>query len=164
LNKLVFSIGDKVVYPGHGIAQVDDILTRNLGETEHKFFCLTILDGKGTKIMVPTFQVDSAGLRKIADKKEATKVYQILKERKLKTTNQTWNRRFRDYTEKLKTGSMYEIAEVIRDLSVLSSEKELSFGEKKMLESAQTLLVAEIAIIKSKPQEKILDEIQGFFV
>ena len=115
------------------------------------------------KIMVPVIQADSVGLRKVVDKKAIDKVYAILRDRKCKIDTQTWNRRFREYSQKIKTGSVFEIAEVLRDLSVLSSEKELSFGEKKMLDMAQGLLVSEIAIAKARSQERVIGELREIF-
>jgi CarD family transcriptional regulator len=113
--------------------------------------------------MVPVSQAESVGLRKVVDRKAVEKVYAILRTRTAKIDTQTWNRRFREYSTKIKTGSVFEIAEVLRDLSVLSGEKELSFGEKKMLDMAQSLLVAEIAIAKARTHEKVMGELQEIF-
>lgn len=151
--------GDIVVYPGHGVGQVDAVQVKKVGGEEHKFLEIIIND-TGMKVMVPTSQADSVGLRKVVPKKTVTEVYTIIKDRKAKVVSQTWNRRHREYLQKIKTGSLIEIAEVIRDLLILSSGKSLSFGEKKMMDVAQNLLVNEISIVKSRPQEKILDEIQ----
>lgn len=157
-----FKVGDKVVYPKHGVGQIIAMMTKSIGGTEQKFFEINVVDS-GLKIMVPTEQVDSVGLRRVVDKKALEKVYAILRDRRFKMDTQTWNRRFREYSQKIKTGSVYEIAEVLRDLSVLSTEKELSFGEKKMLEEAEGLLVNEIAIAKSRTQEKVRGELQEIF-
>lgn len=159
-----FKVGDKVVYPGHGVGEVDAVVVRDLGGSEQQLLSITMLDVKKTKILVPVSQVNAVGLRRVVDKKCVDKVYEILKERNFKVDNQTWNRRFREYSQKLKTGSLYEIAEVLRDLCVLSHGKELSFGEKKMLESAQNLLVSEIAIVKARPVEKVVGELQEIFM
>lgn len=112
------------------------------------------------KILVPVAQCDSVGLRRIVDKKTIDKVFRILKDRTSKIDTQTWNRRFREYSQKIKTGSVFEIAEVIRDLSVLSADKELSFGEKKMLDTAHGLLASEIAVARSRPTEKVIGELR----
>jgi CarD family transcriptional regulator len=158
-----FKIGDKVVYPGHGVGEIDATINRNLGGVEQPFLSITMLDIKKTRILVPVAQVESVGLRRVVDKKSLDKVYEILKRRDFKPDTQTWNRRYRDYSQKLKTGSLYEIAEVLRDLSVLGAGKELSFGEKKMLESAQNLLVAEISVVKARSHEKVVGELQELF-
>lgn len=96
--------------------------------------------------MIPRDNVKSVGLRPIISQDEADKVVGILKEREVKIDNQTWNRRYREYMEKIKTGSVYEIAEVLRDLFVLKVDKELSFGERKMLDTARTLLFKELSL------------------
>lgn len=157
-----FKIGDKVVYPGHGVGEINSVKSRHIAGTEQQFFEITIIES-GMKIMVPVAQADSVGLRKVVDKKAVDKVYAILKNRDFKIDTQTWNRRFREYSQKIKTGSVFEIAEVMRDLSVLSAGKELSFGEKKMLDTAQSLLVSEIAIAKSRTHERVMGEIREIF-
>jgi len=162
LKNKFFKEGDKVVYPGHGVALINQIQIRVLGGKEQQIFDMTILDS-GMKIMVPVQQAEAVGLRKVVDKKSVDKVYQILKARDFKIDTQTWNRRFRAYSQKIKTGSLFEIAEVLRDLSVLSSDKQLSFGEKKMLDTAQTLLVSEIAIAKARTPEKVIGELRAIF-
>lgn len=159
---VVFKIGDKIVYPGHGVGEIESIRSTSIGGTEQQFYNITILES-GMKVMVPMGQASAVGLRKIIDKKTIDKVYAILKERDFKIDTQTWNRRFREYSQKIKTGSVYEIAVVLRDLSVLSADKELSFGEKKMLDMAQSLLASEIAIAKSRPQDKIVGELRALF-
>lgn len=161
-NTKSFKVGDKIVYPGHGVGQITQLKSKAVAGTEQQFFDITIMES-GMKIMVPVIQVESVGLRKVVDKKAIDKVYAILKDRKGKIDTQTWNRRFREYSQKIKTGSVYEIAEVMRDLSVLSAEKELSFGEKKMLDMAQSLLVSEIAIAKARSQEKVMVELREIF-
>jgi CarD family transcriptional regulator len=107
-------------------------------------------------IMIPTENVQTVGLRRIIGRDMVTKVYKILREKKVEVDQQTWNRRYREYTEKIKTGSVLEIAKVLRDLFVLKADKELSFGERKMLDTARNLLVKELAIARSFPEEKIM--------
>ena len=158
-----FNVGDKVVYPGHGVGKIEALSSKSIAGTEQQFFNITIVES-GMKIMVPTGQANSVGLRKVMDKKSVERVYDILRTRNShKIDQQTWNRRFREYNQKIKTGSAFEIAEVLRDLTILSNGKELSFGEKKMYETAQSLLVSEIAVAKSRTQERVITEIQSFF-
>lgn len=161
----LFEAGDKVVYPGHGVGILDEVVTKNVGGADHTFYGITILDSKHTKIMVPVSQAHMVGLRKIVSMQQMQEVFEILRRRSTKVdlkagNGQTWNRRSRDYTLKLKTGSLLEIAEVTRELAVLSKSKELSFGERKMLESAQYLLVSELALVKDRSHEAILGELQ----
>ena len=100
-------------------------------------------------IMLPLGNVDNVGLREIIAQKEVPKLYSILKKRDVVIDNQTWNRRYREYMDKIKTGSVYEVAEVYRDLLMLKLEKELSFGERKMLDIARSLLVKEISLAEN---------------
>ncbi len=157
-----FKSGDKIVYPGHGVGEVEGIRTTVLGGQEHHIYNIRILDS-GMKVMVPVSQAAAVGLRRIIDKKAIDEVFSILKDRDFKIDTQTWNRRFREYSQKIKTGSVFEIAIVLRDLSVLSADKELSFGEKKMLDMAETLLVSEIAIAKARPHDKVVGELRALF-
>jgi CarD family transcriptional regulator len=157
-----FKVGQMVVYPGHGVGEVTAIVTRCIAGSEQSFFEIEIADS-GMKVMVPEVQAAAVGLRTIVDRKTVDKVYDLLKARDFKIDTQTWNRRFRQYSQKLKTGSLFEIAEVMRDLAVLSYDKELSFGEKKMLDTAQGLLVSEIALAKARPTDRIVGEIQAIF-
>jgi CarD family transcriptional regulator len=114
-------------------------------------------------IMIPTKNVDNVGLRELIRQKEVPKLYSILKKKKTMIDNQTWNRRFREYTEKIKTGSVYEVAEVYRDLLTLKIDKELSFGERKMLDTARNLLVKEISLAKKVKEEQIVKDLDRIF-
>ncbi|MCB0355246.1 MAG: hypothetical protein KDD64_17060, partial [Bdellovibrionales bacterium] len=165
LKRKQFKLGDKVVYPGHGVGEITEVIDRTIAGSNHQVYQMTLIDKnkKEFMAMVPVAQADSVGLRRVVDKKTVDKVFEILRDRSFKIDTQTWNRRFREYTQKLKTGSVFEIAEVIRDLSVLSIDKDLSFGEKKMLESAQNLLASEIAIARSRSEEKVMTELREMF-
>ena len=157
-----FKIGEKVVYPAHGVGVIEGVQTKFLSGNERKFYMLRIIDSDMT-IMIPTENVQSVGLRRIIGKDMVAKVYKILRDKKVEIDQQTWNRRYREYTEKIKTGSVLEIAKVLRDLFVLKGDKELSFGERKMLDTARNLLVKELAIAKSHSEEKIMEELRGIF-
>jgi CarD family transcriptional regulator len=159
---LVFKVGEKVVYPAHGVGEIEAIRTNAISGTEKKFYMLRILE-TGMKIMIPIDNVESVGLRKVIDRAMVTKVYKILRQKKVETDQQTWNRRYREYTEKIKTGSVLEIAKVLRDLFVLKGDKELSFGERKMLDTARNLLVKELSIARSHSEEKIMEELRHIF-
>lgn len=154
-----FGIGDKVVYPAHGVGVVESIESKSVGGAEARFYSLTILES-GMKIMVPVRQAETVGLRRVVDSKSIEEVYKILRDRKVIVGQQTWNRRYREYTQKIKTGSVFEIAKVIRDLSVLTGKKELSFGERKMLDTSLGLLVKEISIAKARPEETVRAELK----
>ncbi len=162
-KKLAFKSGDKVVYPGHGVGIINSLITKSIAGSEQQFFDITLMENE-MKVMIPVPQAESVGLRKVVDKKAIDEVYGILQKRhKGKLDSQTWNRRFREYSQKLKTGSVYEIAEVLRDLTVLGHDKELSFGEKQMRETAETLLASEIAVSRSRSPEKVTAELRALF-
>ena len=116
-------------------------------------------------IMIPTKNVESVGLREIIDKKEVPKVYEVMKYRKDGSPDsQTWNRRYREYMDKIKTGSLYDVAEVFRDLFLLKLTKDLSFGERKLYDTAQVLLVRELSTAKKTDEAAILSEIESLFI
>jgi CarD family transcriptional regulator len=157
-----FRVGDKAVYPAYGVAEVTGLETKEISGQKTSFYILKILEN-GMRIMVPTKNVATVGLRAIVKKAEVKDVYDILKSRDVSVDSQTWNRRYREYMEKIKTGSVYEVAEVLRDLSLLKNSKELSFGERKMLDTARSLLVKELAIAKASKEEKIEKELEAIF-
>ncbi|MCB0342468.1 MAG: CarD family transcriptional regulator [Pseudobdellovibrionaceae bacterium] len=157
-----FSVGDNAVYPGHGVGQVKAIETKEILGSKQTFYSIEIIE-TGMKIMVPKNNVASVGLRPIISNEEADKVIAILKETEVKVDNQTWNRRYREYMEKIKTGSVYEIAEVLRDLYLLKVDKELSFGERRMLDTARTLLLRELSLAKGPEELKASAEMADIF-
>lgn len=155
----MFEIGDKAVYPGHGVGVIEKIETREISGSNKSFYVLKIADN-GMTIMIPTDHAQMVGLREIIPEFLVPKVFQILKEKDVSVYNQTWNRRYREYMEKINTGSIFEIAEVLRDLYVLKNEKELSFGERKILDTAKNLLVKEIAIARRTLENEIVQELR----
>jgi CarD family transcriptional regulator len=157
-----FSVGDKAVYPVHGVAEVVALEQRDFGGSTTSVYILKIL-GTGLKIMVPAMNAGSVGLRDLITSKQVKDVIEILKSRDIPRDTQTWNRRYREYMEKIKTGSVFEIAEVMRDLSVLRQTKDLSFGERKMLETARNLLIKELALAKGVAEDKLATEIDAMF-
>jgi CarD family transcriptional regulator len=159
---VTFQVGDKAVYPAHGVAEITGIESKEIGGKKHTFYILRILEN-GMRIMVPTKNIAAVGLRQVINRTEIKEIYDILKTREVSVEGQTWNRRYREYMEKIKTGSVFEIAEVLRDLSVLKHGKELSFGERKMLDTARGLLVKELAVAKSAKEEKIEAELEKIF-
>jgi CarD family transcriptional regulator len=158
----MFKIGDLAVYPSHGVGVIERIETRQDSGSAQDFYIMRILENDMI-IMIPTTNVDNVGLRELIRQKEVPKLYSILKKKKTMMDNQTWNRRFREYTEKIKTGSVYEVAEVYRDLLTLKIEKELSFGERKMLDTARNLLVKEISLAKRVKEEQIEKDLDRIF-
>jgi len=158
----MFQIGDKAVYPGHGVGVIEAIEIKQISGRELMFYILRVLDN-GMTIMIPRDNAGAVGLRGVIRKLEIPKVLKILRDRDVEIDNQTWNRRYREYMEKINTGSIFEIAEVLRDLYLLRTEKELSFGERKILETAKNLLVKELAIVRDVKETDILREIKTIF-
>jgi CarD family transcriptional regulator len=158
----MFKIGDLAVYPAHGVGVIERIESKKISGFTQDFYVMRILENNMI-IMIPLQNVDSVGLREIINQKEVTKLYSILKKKKVSAENQTWNRRYREYTEKIKTGSVFEVAEVYRDLLTLKVEKELSFGERKMLDTARMLLVKEISLAKKVKEEQIEKDLDKIF-
>jgi len=158
----MFKIGDLAVYPAHGVGRIESIETRKISGEEQDFYIMKILDNNMI-IMIPVRNVDSVGLRDIIDVEEVPKVYEIMKRRDMPPDNQTWNRRYREYMEKIKSGSVYEVAEVLRDLYLLKEDKDLSFGERKMLDTAQSLLLKELSIAKKTDEGAIMSDINSIF-
>ena len=125
-----FKTGDKAVYPVYGVGTVTSVENKEIMGSTLTFYTLKFMD-TGMKVMVPKNNAKNVGLRPIISENEATNVLDILRDKDVKVDNQTWNRRYREYMEKIRTGSVIEIAEVLRDLYVLKVDKELSYSEKK---------------------------------
>ena len=158
-----FAVGDLAVYPAHGVGQIQSIESRVVNGEEHNFYIMKVIEN-GMVIMIPTDNVESVGLREIIDKKEIPKVYDVMKSRKdTMPDNQTWNRRYREYMDKIKTGSLYDVAEVFRDLFLLKLTKDLSFGERKLYDTAQVLLVRELSTATNTDEASIITEIESLF-
>ena len=158
----MFVEGDMAVYPAHGVGLIQAIEKQTIGGVDQAFYVMKILDNDMT-IMIPTATSENVGLRAIISKDEVEKVLDILKERDVKISSQTWNRRYRDYMEKIKTGSVYEVAVVLRDLFLLRVDKDLSYGERKMMDTAKNLLIKEISLARNVAEEKVEIQIEKLF-
>ena len=162
METVVFTEGDMAVYPAHGVGVIKSIETQQVAGVDQTFYVLEII-GNSMRIMIPTSSSENVGLRSIVNKKEATEVLNILKDRAIEIDSQTWNRRYREYMEKIKTGSIFEVAAVLRDLFLLSVDKDLSYGERKMLDTAKGLLVKELSIAQDVEEDKISKKIENIF-
>jgi CarD family transcriptional regulator len=161
-QKPSFKVGDKAVYPAQGVAEVISIDEKDIAGQRQQFYVLRILD-TDRKIMVPVNNAKSVGLRPPVTERQIREIFAILKERTFAFDNQTWNRRYRGFMDKIKTGSVFDVAEVMRDLYRLKAEKSLSFGERRMLETARTLIVKEIAVTRDRSEDKVQAEIEKIF-
>ena len=156
----MFSIGDYAVCPGHGVGQICDIEEREMGDQIKTFFIIKILTN-GMTVMVPT---DSeTGIRVLVGEPDVNQVYTILEDHDIKVDNSTWNRRYREYSAKIKTGSVVEIAEVLRQLFLLKEKKSLSFGEKKMLDQCRELLAQEFSLTNQIDKNSVNEKINSYF-
>jgi len=156
----MFNVGDYAVCPGHGVGQIVAIEERELGGDNKRFYIVKII-ANGLSVMVP---VDSeTGVRHLVEDQDITEVYELLKTHDIAIDNSTWNRRYREYMTKIKTGSLIEIAEVLRALFLLKSKKTLSFGEKKMLDQCRDLLALEISLSSAKAKEDVKGQINSCF-
>ncbi|HLA27507.1 MAG TPA: CarD family transcriptional regulator [Syntrophales bacterium] len=158
----MFKVGDLAVYPAQGVGLIEAIEYRDVMGCNQKFYIMKIL-GNGMKIMIPTDSAASVGLREIIPAEDIPKVYAILRNKDVTIDRQTWNKRYRDYLEKIKTGSVFEIASVLRDLFMLKVDKNLSFGERKMMDTAKSLLVKEISVASKSEEKKIEHDLQTIF-
>jgi CarD family transcriptional regulator len=154
----VFRIGDKVVYPNHGIAVIENVNERDLGGRKVKFYQLR-LNANNSTVMIPTDGIMIVGLRKIINDKEVNKLYRILQNGDVKEYD-NWMGRYRENLEKMQSGSIFQVAEVLKNLFYLSNQKDLSYREKKMFSKARYLIVSELMEVQelSEPDiEKRLD-------
>ncbi len=161
-TKKEFSKGDLAVYPAHGVGYIESIESQEINGDTMNFYMMKIVEN-GMMIMIPTSNVESVGLREVIPVNEVPEVYKIMQEKAQSTDNQTWNRRYREYMDKIKTGSIYDVAEVFRDLFQLKLEKDLSFGERKLLDTAQNLLVQELSMAKDIDEKAMMQEIENLF-
>ncbi|MFH1223826.1 MAG: CarD family transcriptional regulator [Pseudomonadota bacterium] len=159
---LPFAVGDYAVYPAHGVGKIEAVETKTIMGEKIDFIVINIID-TGMNVLLPVNNVASVGLRQVIKPSKVKEVYDVLKEKKRSIVSATWNRRYREYMEKIKSGSVFEIAMVLRDLIVLKKEKDLSFGERKMMDTAKTLLMKELAIAKGSPEKKIEAEMLKIF-
>ena len=156
---MTFQIGEKAVYPAHGVGEITAIETRDIMGNPMEVYVMKILDREMT-IIIPIGKSEEVGLRQVMGTDEVDAVFQVLRQRRRVNDSQTWNRRFREYSDKIRTGSAVEIAKVLRDLYLLRAGKSLSYGEKRMLNTAMELLTQEIAVargqVASQAEEQIL--------
>lgn len=154
--------GDLAVYPAHGVGRIEAVEKRTVGDRQYDVLIMKILEN-GMKIMIPAENVHEIGLRSLISKKEVEQVYELLKvpPKPQETTN--WNRRHREYMEKIKTGSPFEVAGVMSELLTMRSEKELSFGERKLLDTVRVLLVKEMALALETTEQEVELEINNLF-
>ena len=148
----MFNVGDQIVYPMHGAGTIYAIEKKNILNEEQDYYIIS-MPGE-VKVMVPTQKAEEIGVRNIIDKGSADKVIGILEQDETEM-DKNWNKRYRDNMDKMKSGDIYEIADVVRNLSFKQKEKGLSTGEKKMLNNAKQILVSELVLAEHASQEEV---------
>ena len=158
-----FKVGDKAVYPGQGVGEVMGIEHNEVAGQRQSFYVLRILDN-GMKIMIPINKVGSVGLREIISEKDVRRSTPSFKEKEISVDSTTWNRRYREYMEKIKTGlRLRDRRGAARSLPAQGSDKDLSFGERKMLDTARSLLIKELSLAKDCDEEDVETDLKKIF-
>lgn len=160
----MYKVGDMAVYPAQGVGVVEAIESRDFGGETHDFYILRIVDSD-TTIMVPTKNARSVGLRRLVGNEDIHAVFNLLgKPLETQPVLTSWSRRQREYQDKIKTGDIFGVAEVLRELCLIRGAKELSYGEKKVLEQARRLLVKEIALSQGAAEDQVAARVDGTYM
>jgi CarD family transcriptional regulator len=159
MNSTPFVVGEKVVYPNHGVGVIEQISSRTIGGTVESFYLLCF-PSSNLKVTVPFHNVEMVGLRRIAKNAEAQKVLQFFSDGECES-NSDWKDRFRENSERMRTGSLLEIAIVLKGLLILAAQKALSIREKKMLEAARFLLITEMAMARGGNEQAVKEELHN---
>lgn len=161
-SQKTFDVGDKVVYPMHGAGIIEAIEQKEVLGRDERYYIMRMPIGE-LRVMIPLKSGDELGLREVIDVKDVSKVFDVLKSEVTKMS-QNWNRRFRANMEKIKTGDIYEVAGVVRNLAARDRERGLSTGERKMLENARQILISELVLAQNMEEEDVeaqLEEVLG---
>ncbi len=156
----MFSVGDKIVYPMHGAGVIESIEEREILGQKQDYYVVKMPVGD-MKVMIPTHNVEGIGIREVIESCDVDKVYEILQDQSINVTN-NWNKRYRENMTKIKTGNIYEVADVVRILMKRDREKGLSTGERKMLNSARQILISELVLAENTNQIEIETVINDF--
>lgn len=156
----MFSVGDKIVYPMHGAGVIESIEEREILGQKQDYYVMKMPVGD-MRVMIPTHNVEGIGIREVIESCDVDKVYEILQDQSVNVTN-NWNKRYRENMTKIKTGNIYEVADVVRILMMRDREKGLSTGERKMLNSAKQILVSELVLAEDTNQAEIETVINDF--
>lgn len=160
---MLFSVGDKAVYPAQGVGVIEAIESKEFSGERHDFYVLRICDSDMT-IMIPTANVHQVGMRCLVNKEQIGEVYEVLNDHEAPIGNiSSWSRRQRDYTEKIRSGDLLSVAAVLRELYMISAGKELSYGEKKVLDLARRLVVKEMAFAENVDEDQIGQRVDKVF-
>ena len=155
-----FEVGDRAVYPAHGVAEVVAIESKEIAGSRKDFYVLKVIHSE-MKLMIPCDGADRAGLRVVASAEIAGEVFEVLRSSEVAVKPGPWNRRFREYTELVNSGRLVEVAKVYRDLWRIRPTRELSYGERRLLEQSRNLLVAELALARGMNVTELEAELEG---
>ena len=155
-----FRIGDRAVYPAHGVAEIVAIESKEIAGTRKDFYVLRVVHSE-MKLMIPCDGADRAGLRNVVSAETVEQVFEVLRSADVAVKPGPWNRRFREYTELVNSGSLVEVAKVFRDLWRIRPDRELSYGERRLLEQSKNLLVAELALVRSMELPAMESALEG---
>lgn len=157
-QKLAFKVGDKVVYPNHGVALVEQVQKVSVGDETVRCYCLRISANQAV-LKVPTTNIETVGLRKVIDEKMARSLMRRMRQDDVETGSD-WKERFQENAERMRTGDLRDVVDVLKSLTVLQLQKELSDRERRMLEKARYLIVSEIAAAEDATEEKVDERVQ----
>lgn len=157
----MYNVGDHIVYPMHGAGVIVAIEEREVLGEKQKYYIMQLPIGD-MKVMIPMNSVADLGLRQVIGDEEVQRVYSVLKEDQTKMSS-NWNRRYRANMEKIKSGDIYEVTEVVRNLTIRENDRGLSTGERKMLDTARQILISELVIAQDSTEEKIVEDIAEIF-
>jgi CarD family transcriptional regulator len=155
-----FSVGDRAVYPAHGVAEIISIEIREIASQRKEFYVLKVVHSE-MKLMIPVDGAERAGLRGLVSAEVAEQVFEVLRSDEVAVKPGPWNRRFREYTELVNSGSLVEVAKVYRDLWRIRPGRELSYGERRLLEQSKNLLVAELSVVRACGEAAIESQLEG---
>jgi len=157
----MFNVGDRIVYPMHGAGVIEGIEQKNLSGVPEDYYIIKLTSGE-MKVMIPVCNKDLVGLREVISREEVAKVLEVLRN-KGQEMSANWNRRYRTNLEKIKTGSIYDVAEVVSGLTMRDKEKGLSTGERKMLESAKQILMSELLMVQGVNAVEMKSSLEKLF-
>ena len=153
-----FGVGDYVVYPNHGVGVIEDIKQTKIAGLDQDFYHLRILANE-TTVMVPVGNSKTVGLRKIFGRSDVRKLFSHLRDSEFET-HSNWKGRYKENSEKMRSGHLFDMADVLKNLQHLSQRKALSYREKRMYEKAKALIISEVAMVKGQTEQKVLGQIE----
>ncbi len=162
----MFKLNEKVVYPGHGVAKISRIVEKKVAGHDTSFFELEFIN-KDMTILVPLQSLTSVGIRRLSSNENIHAIFKLLSEPVVKLnyelTASNWNKRQKEYQCKIRTGNIGEICKIYKDLKFIATQKELSFGEKNLLNQTELLLVEEISLVTQVVHEKAVEHLRSLF-